>query len=173
MISQDGMNKERYLNRQVEYIRDTDASDTHEVIIKMKTSGPDDPELYRTVAEAMRRRGLATSARDVLPVAQHVLGSQGSRGAAARALRAEDKSLAATVAQAHITEFGIDVLKAAGLPALEPLLKSDIVQQGIAGLLDTPQGRRRRKPTEASQPTSLWTASSARSAIRSKRRHAF
>jgi subtilisin family serine protease len=164
MTSADGgINRERYLARQVEFIRDTDASEIHEVIVKMRSVEPQDPTIIKTVAEAMRRRGVSTSARDVLPVSKRVLDakSQQPRTAAARQLRSENRSLAATVAQSAITEVGIAALRAAGLSALQPLLTSDVVQQGIASVLGGTQARRRRPPPETAQPTTLWTASSA------------
>ena len=56
--------RQRYLNRQIELIRDTDDRAVHEVIVKMRTpEAREDPALMATVAAAMQRRFLSSSAR--------------------------------------------------------------------------------------------------------------
>jgi hypothetical protein len=131
---------QRHLRRQIEYIRDTDNSEVKEVIVGMRTPQQDDASFMQSIADVIRKRGLATSARDSLPVHEKVLTAKTKEGrpsaAAARHLKEQDQSLAARNAAASIvTEIGITALKASGLGALQPLLRSEVVQEGIKNLV--------------------------------------
>jgi subtilisin family serine protease len=151
------INHPRYLQRQIEFIRDTDNSNIREVIVKMGTPGPEDPPFMRKVGEALRRRGVSTSARDVLPVAKRFQSAKDQRprtlAARERELTSANRSLAATAAQSAWTAAGIAELKQSALADLEPLLGSSIVQQALATATgETPS---------SSQPTRLWVSNSA------------
>jgi subtilisin family serine protease len=150
------LNHPRYLQRQIEYIRDTDNSDIREVIVKMGTPGPEDPPFMQKLGEAIRRRGVSTSARDVLPVAKDFQNAKDRRArtlaARERELTSADRSLAATAAQSAWTAADIAELKQSALADLQPLLGSSIVQQALA----TATGE---TPSSA-QPTRLWISNS-------------
>src|SRR5262245_22899982 len=88
------------IRRQVEFILDNAEGETvHEVIIKTGKPNPDDDDFNRTVADALRKRLLATSPRDVLPAPKDLLAAgrrtAAPKAAAARRLQASDLSLSA------------------------------------------------------------------------------
>jgi hypothetical protein len=74
----------KYLERQVEFIRDTQKGDIHDIVVKVRSLGQDDPTFVATVAEALHRRGLSSSARDVLPVKRGVLWASPEGGGRSR-----------------------------------------------------------------------------------------
>jgi hypothetical protein len=155
---------QRHLRRQIEYIRDTDNSEVKEVIVGMRTP-QDDASFMQSIADVIRRRGLATSARDSLPVHEKVLTAKTKEGrpsaSAARHLKEQDQSLAAGNAAASIvTEIGIAALRASGLGALQPLLRSEVVQDGIRNLVG---GQKQKSKHEAAAPipTTFWTSGCA------------
>jgi len=48
----------RRLQRQIEFVRDTEPVDVHEVIVKVKSQEREEVQLLATVATALRRRAL-------------------------------------------------------------------------------------------------------------------
>jgi subtilisin family serine protease len=145
----------KHLTRQIEFIRDTETSKTYEVVVRVGSGNKDDPTIVATVAEALRRRGLSSSARDVLPVARQALTSS-AKGSDAR-LRKEDRSLSAQVAQADVTRSAHATLRKHGLGALQPLLRSDVFRQADAAA----QGAKPKKGApKPSQPAVFWSSSS-------------
>src|SRR5687768_3756286 len=57
----------RAVRRQIEFILDTSRGEVREIIIKTGPNSPDEDRFNRSLAEALQRRSLAVSPRDVLP----------------------------------------------------------------------------------------------------------
>lgn len=136
----------KHLTRQIEFIRDTESGATYEVVVRVGSTNNDDPAIVATVAEALRRRGLSSSARDVLPVERSTLRSAGRR-------KSEVHSVSAQVAQAPVTRSAQATLRKHGLDALKPLMNSDIYRRATSR-----DGRRKSSSGEA--PVAFWSSSS-------------
>ncbi len=150
--------QEKHLNRQIEFIRDSDSAAVHQVIVRMRTSDQDDVTFMQTVAEAMLRRGLSTSARDVLPPPKESLKAKDQGGR--RRPSVVQGSLTATGRQwKPLTTT--EELRAAGLKTLEPLIESDVVREGIRSVANAAEGKKGRPKRGAAGPTKFWTSSSA------------
>ena len=142
----------KHLYRQIEFIRDTEPSNTYEVVVRVGSGNKDDPTIVATVAEALRRRGLSSSARDVLPAPRHAL-----KSSSGSARKNEDRSVSAQVAQASVTRSAHATLRKHGLVALQPLLRSDVFRQAAeAGK----GGKTKSASAKSSQPTAFWSSSS-------------
>jgi subtilisin family serine protease len=152
--------RKKYLERQIEFIRDTERRKEYEVVVKVHTSDQADPKLITNVLEALRKRGVSSSARDVLPVESRwfTAASQGRRApraAAAKLLHSEVRSLAAQSAQAAVSSAAKAVVRQQNIGALQYLLKSDVAKE--AAILT----KAKRKTKQLHEPTSFWTSSSA------------
>jgi subtilisin family serine protease len=157
----------KYLERQIEFIRDTERRREYEVVVKVQTPGQADPQLIANVLDALRKRGLSSSARDVLPVSSSVLtaASQGRRApreAAARYLDREDRSLVGQTVQAAVSSAARSALKKENVGALRYLLKSDVAREAATLV------KAKKKTAKPAQPTSFWTSSSAVLRVRDK-----
>jgi len=126
-----------------------------------------------TVAEALRRRGLSSSARDLLPVSKQVLqssreGGGRTRPADVKVLKSDDRSLAAQIAQADVSRAAHSALRKRNLGALRPLLNSNVVKQARADAL-AGRGKRKSKKIEMHpEPVHFWTSTSAVLSVRSE-----
>jgi subtilisin family serine protease len=134
----------------------------------MGAAETEDQAIVAAISEAIRSRTLATSARDVLPVPARTLGPAGERprGAPARALAHNDKSMVAQVAARAVTNIGAVALEAMGLGILAPLLQSDVVRGVIAAAAE----KAAKSPSRAARPSPvvpIWASNSA--ALRIKR----
>ncbi len=153
-----GTDRRRYLARQIEQVRDSEGS-IHEIIVKVKSEGVRDDRFMMTVAEALKRRGLSSSARDCLPVTRDVLDPNIKGGS--RALRSADRSLAAMIAQANVDPE--PTAKRSSISALNKFLKSAVVQRAQATKESAREGMAPlgdRRPPDV-QPVSFWPANSA------------
>ncbi|HKS60764.1 MAG TPA: S8 family serine peptidase [Xanthobacteraceae bacterium] len=149
-IVQAASDRIKHLNRQIEFIRDTESTNTFEVVVRVGSGNKDDPTIVAAVAETLRRRGLSSSARDVLPVAHQTLRSSSGAG-----LRNHERSIAAQVAQAPVTRSAHATLRKNGLSALQPLLKSDAFRKAAAGAKEA-----KSRTAASSKPTAFWSSSS-------------
>ncbi|SEP33555.1 Subtilase family protein [Methylobacterium sp. ap11] len=151
-----------YVREQIEFIRRNNDEDVHEVIIKAGLPDSNDQQLVTTVAQALQRRSLSTSPRDVLPIRRELL-EEASKRTAARGRRAsaalkrsqlEDQSLAAQVARRTERPQALRNLREHNLNAMRPLMQSAVIQDSLA----TGSGRGRRPA--APQPRAFWTSGS-------------
>lgn len=147
--------RQKYLARQVEEIRDLTEDRVVEVVVKIRSDEVNADAFLDTVSEALKRRGLATRARDVLPVHSNSLKGQRTPRATKRAIRQHGESLAAQVAGAAVPEW--QELQRTARSALQNFLESDSVKESRAAVEAVPA---RRKP-EPREPISFWTSSSA------------
>ena len=162
--------RSRYLKGRIEMIRDVEPGGPQDVVVKVRTPSVDDPSFVARVAEALRRRALSASARDLLPMPQGELAMPAPRGRRARrATQAEldDRSLVGQIARIPVavaSEVLVEALRRQGREALEPLLNAPIVQasSGAGERERSPRSRRgagRAQPLHP--PVSFWSSSSA------------
>ncbi len=161
----------KYLERQVEFIRDSQKGDIHDIVVKVRPPGKDDPTFVATVAEALHRRGLSSSARDLLPVERRILqaspeGGGRSRPKEASILKGDDRSLAAQVAQANLSRAAHAALRKRNLDALRPLLDSEVVKETTAAVAAHRNRRKRVKSSARQEPVRFWTSTSAVLSVR-------
>lgn len=160
------VDNKKHLERQVEFIRDTERGSTYDVIVRMHREDLDESNIITTISEALSRRRLAISARDFLPEksalrnAQHKdSGSNRSRRPPASVKEArlrDQQSLAAQVATTvtpAAAALTVERLRSASMAALKPLLNSEAVREARAAVEATKPG--------GTSPTPFWTSSSA------------
>jgi hypothetical protein len=131
-----------HLKRQIEFIRDTDPGPVHDVIIKVRSGEKEKSSLLATVAEALRRRALSSSARDILPAAFAISKSRPTPAAAGQ-------SLVAWTRRAGV-QSSTDTLRILGQEAIDNFVRSDVVTAS-------------RIPTKgddpaASEPVRFWSS---------------
>jgi subtilisin family serine protease len=136
-----------HLERQIEEIVDTGSGSTREVIIRMGDLDPEIKALLPAASQAIRRRILSQSARELLPVPSDAL--QRSRGAKVtpavrRELRGAESSFTAQVARRVVPVVAETALRAMGLGALAPLIDSDVIGKTVASALESK--RKDREP---------------------------
>lgn len=144
-----------HLQRQVEKIIDTGQGQSRDVIIRMGGPEVNARGFMPLASEAIRRRLLVSSARDLLPVDADLLARSASKKVSAdtrRKLAARGSSLTAQTALSVAAVIGRVALQAAGLQALAPLLESDIMGKVLA---ETSAKRRKGPVTQK-----LWSARS-------------
>jgi subtilisin family serine protease len=147
--------RRRFLQRQVEQIRDTARERVVEVVIKVRSDEDRGDAFLGTVAEALKRRGLSSSSRDQLPVARGRLERASAAAGSKRALQREDRSLAAQVVSSSTLDT--DGYRAKAQAALSSFLATDSVRAAVAAVSAVPA---RQKPQPA-EPQHFWTSSSA------------
>ena len=140
------------VNKQIEKIIDEGTGRKRSVIVRMASTDNEINILSGTASEAIQKRNVVQSARDILPLPYDniSLPPSGERSDyMQRKLRSVDQSVVAQVAalgQPAITSKG---LKSASVKNIEPLVKSEIVQKSIS------ESRRRVK-----EPNVLWISNS-------------
>ncbi|PSJ36632.1 S8 family serine peptidase [Allosphingosinicella deserti] len=143
----------RLLQRQIDEIRDIDDSRVIEVVVKI-CSPRNDTMLLSTVAEALRRRGMSSSSRDLLPIERAQLARRGSTKSHQRALKEHDTSLAAQAATAGRAGAAA---RASSQSNIDGWMARDSVKESIAAVTSLPS---RQKPKPVA-PRTFWTSSSA------------
>jgi subtilisin family serine protease len=146
-----------HLQQQIEEIVDAGSGPTRDVIIRMGDLDRESKDLIPAASQAIRKRILSQSARELLPVRSGTL--QRSReakitSAQRRELRAAESSFTAQAARHLVPVVAEAALRAMGLEALAPLVKSDVIGDAIARALES-------KRKEQEPPMSrLWAAQS-------------
>lgn len=154
--------KRNAIRNQVEFILDNGGnSDTQEVIIKAGRSNPEEDSFTRTVAEALRKRSMATSPRDVLPAGRKLLldgrfMATQARNSASKRLRSADLSLSAQIGWAPVGGGSVKAIRSANLEAMQPVINSEVVQRNLH--LD--QAGRKKGDQKSSEPQTFWTSGS-------------
>ena len=129
---------DKLLKQQVEQILDEGTGKYRNIIVQMASPTKDSDPLLRAATDAAKRRTLALTARDILPLPLNKMRfpKSGKRSRAERGeLRAAAKSLAAQLAADFISAMTRSVLKASGLKTVQPLLHSDLVLRSIEKML--------------------------------------
>ncbi len=122
------------LDNQVERIIDEGSGRRRSVIVKMASKEDDLSTLSSTASEAIQKRNLAQTARDVLPLSldKMKLPDSGERtNYMKQQLRSADASVAAQVAASGAQDISTTNLKRVGVSNLKPLLKSEAVQESL------------------------------------------
>lgn len=114
--------------RQVEKILDEGENERHSVIVHMTGQHSNTEPLLRAVSEAISRRGLIMSARDLLPT---TYGRGGvAEGFSPIVVRASE-GVASKVSKFATTDFSIEKIRESGLRNLAPLFASNVVLKSI------------------------------------------
>ncbi len=140
------------LNEQVERIIDEGSGRRRSVIVRMASPEEELKALSSTTSNAIQKRNLAISARDVLPLPldRIKLPESGERTAyEKRVLRAEEHSVTAQIAVMEGKRVSSYSLKRSGLKVLKPLINSDLVQKIKAEV-----------KTDKPEPAPLWISNS-------------
>lgn len=157
------MNKR--LLEQATQIVDEGEGELRTVIVRMETPADTQREILATASEAIRRRILCTSARDVLPAPDMTLAVPVTATTAKDTLRditKEDTSMAANVRLGDVT---VATLRRVGLEALAPLRASDVFKKAEARMSERAPKRKtlpkkRGKSPEPSLPY-FWSSKCA------------
>jgi subtilisin family serine protease len=130
------------IRQQVSRILDETKSPEIDVIVQMESDRPHLKKLAQAAGEALSRRRLSLTARDLLPTAfkKTVTPSE-------KQVTASTHSLLGRAAKEALTLAKIQKL---GKEPLDPLLKSGLIKVAVARMSE---GRRRTEP-----PTPIWTA---------------
>lgn len=155
--------RNKAVRQQIEFLLDNTEDRVFEVILKAGRPDSQEDEFNRTVANALRKRSLSVSPRDVLPAACQVLDagrrseSQVPTRAADRHLKAATMSISAHMARSIVADAPARTLKSATLAAMRPVLDSSIVREALA------LGERRSRKRDdrgSSTPPVFWTSGS-------------
>ncbi|RJF93443.1 S8 family serine peptidase [Sphingomonas cavernae] len=145
----------RYLKRQVEQIRDITADRVVELVVKIRSEEESADAFVDTVAEALKRRGLSTQARDLLPADQSTFDEGRKSKEGGEALRQHAESMSAQMSGSAVPSRV--QLERKAVSALETFLQSDAVKESVAAVSAVPAAQR----PEPMAPISFWTSSSA------------
>jgi subtilisin family serine protease len=147
--------RRKYLDRQIEQIRDLAEDRVVEVVIKVRSDEDNADAFLDTVAEALKRRGLSTRSRDLLP-ADHQSLKKGLRSKASReVLKQHGESISAQMTGAGLLRA--NQIESRASAALQNFLDSDSVKESVAAVSAVP-AKDRPEPRE---PIVFWTSSSA------------
>ncbi|WP_210530393.1 S8 family serine peptidase [Rubellimicrobium arenae] len=152
------------LRHQIEFILDNGRDEIREVIIKTGPASPGEDQFNRSMADAIRRRSLAVSPRDVLPPEIDSASDQGgpkARMAASASGRrgAMDLSLTATLApqsaEPSRSRAAIGRLRAASLRSMRSVIDSEIIQRNLSENAGGPSDR-----SGHLEPRTFWASGS-------------
>lgn len=153
--------RKKAVKQQIEFILDNAEDSVFEVILKAGGPSSQESEFNRTIAEALRKRSMAVSPRDVLPAAKETLDAgrrsdaKVAKTAAAKRLQATTLSLSAQIARSGIGATPIQTIKRECIAAMQPLLKSTIVQENLLLVGKRPKSRDFAVRTS---PRTFWTS---------------
>lgn len=151
-----------HVRRQVERILDQDASTVHSVIVQMEEATDQLEPLLGASAEAVRRRHLTISARDLAPPEAELIREQRDlTSSERRRLREVSTSMASQVALASVETVALRSLRSAGIGALRPLLTSHAVKDAKASAAR----RSKRELQSGESPPGFGHSWSSRSAV--------
>ena len=151
---------DKHIRKQVERIIDEGEGPYRSIIVQMATDDETAQSLIETGSEAVRRRSMSTSARDVLPAkarAMTTVRSSEQTRSERMALRRAEQSVASQIAFRTAEVVSKQILKSTGLGFLEPLISSDFVLRSIEAVA---KHQRKRKPEQQVIPH-FWSAASA------------
>lgn len=127
----------KHLRDQVEKIIDEATDPTINVIVQMTTPDEELDDILKTASEAMERRRVTVSARDLLPApADELEKAKGKKttAAAKRHLAEWNQSLSTTMAQSSLSDTTPAKLKTIANRVLKPLFTSSFVESIVGGL---------------------------------------
>ncbi len=148
------------LKKQVERIIDEGVGPSRSVIVQMKSDETTTKKLLDTAGEAIHRRRLSTTARDMLPPKASALTvpeSTKRTRVQRRELLEEPMSMTSQFALAAAAAITMPVLMSTGLAFLKPLIESDFVKDSIRRAM---KELKKGKPAPPTIPH-FWSSSSA------------
>jgi len=149
------------VRKQVDQILDDNPGRLQSVIVQMEDPENELLSILEASTEALRRRHLTTSARELIPpiadlIRKDTIPTETDR----RKLRASRETMTSQIALAAIKSITTDVLREAGFNVIKQLMESDVVKQAMEAAI-------RRNPKKA-RPSGLpggfkafWSSKSA------------
>ena len=142
------MTQPKQMQRQLEHILDEAPGDQVEVIVQMESEPGQASRLARAAGEALSRRRLSLTPRDLLPSAYRKPATRRKQTESVSTQNRLQRATAETIALAKIQKMGLN--------SMTPLLKSGIVQAALSRMLQPAQ-----KSSQAqSSPSQFWTSRS-------------
>ena len=157
--------RERLLQRQVESILDESESsdDEYSIIVQMEEPSGELQRVFRASAEALSRRQLTLSPRELLPAnADLIRNTSKPSKSHQEKLRAISTSTSSQVALAAVGTVALESMRTEGLRLLDPLFESDVVKSAQASSMER---ARREKFDQDRQPPGFRRSWSSRSAV--------
>lgn len=149
----------KHIQEQVERILDEESGRVHSVIVQMESPNEELRALLEAGAEALQRRHLTTSARELIPPKADVILKQedaltsGDR----RQLKATQETMTAQVAMAAVQTMTMKSLRMAGMGVVTELMESAVVKGAIAAAIN--RSKYKDRPPEGFRP--FWSSQSA------------
>ena len=155
--------RQRAVRRQIEFILDTSRGEVREVIIKTGPTSPGEDRFNRSLAEALRRRSLAVSPRDVLP---DPIASAGKRASESRTRTPRPSSTALSLSgqvaampdAPNPRESAVSVLREDSFAAMRDVFGSAVIQRSLAE--EQERGRKVRHEGALLVPQAFWSSGS-------------
>ncbi|MBD1913140.1 S8 family serine peptidase [Leptolyngbya sp. FACHB-8] len=148
----------KQIREQVERILDEESGRVHSVIVQMESPDEELRAMLDASIEAMQRRHLTTSPRELLPPkADVILKDADFTATERRHLRASQETMTSQIALAAIQTSTVQSLRQAGFRVVADLMKSDVVQEAIAAAVN--RSRHKDRPPEGFR--SFWSSQSA------------
>lgn len=150
------MNK--HLQEQVERILDEESRRVHSVIVQMETPNAELDAIVEAGVEALQRRHLTTSPRELMPPRADVILKDKKFTSGDRSqLRAAQETMTAQVAMAEIQRVTMKSLRMASMKAVQELMDSGMVKEAIAAAIN--RSKHKDRPPEGFR--SFWSSQSA------------
>ena len=148
---------------QVDRILDESSAHVHSVIVQMDEPIAELQRFFDATTEALRRRQLTLSPRDLVPVSADVIRDEGTLSRSKRnKLRTASYATSSQIVLADVAQgITLERLRSAGLHALSSLLASDAVRAAMQSSIR----RTRREPRSGELPTGFRQSWSSRSAV--------
>ena len=142
------MAEPRHVQRQLTRILDEETAPQIEVIVQMESNRATSRRLAQTAGQALSRRRLSLTARELLPERYGRRVTRQARQETASSRTLLGRATAETLALARIQQMGLN--------PLESLLQSGVVRAAIGRMLQPP----RRSAPVRQQPSQFWTSRS-------------
>ena len=161
------MDRERsrrtHLKRQVEKILDESSEEEHSVIVQMLEPIGELQRVYQASAEALSRRQLTLSPRELVPAHAEVIREKDALSRShRRKLHATANSTSSQVTLAHVRTIELDSMRRTGFDALRPLFDSDVVKLARETSMKRDS---QEKSDQKEQPRAFQQSWSSRSAV--------
>lgn len=149
-----------FVQRQVEKILDEDPGRVHRIIVQMEEPNEELQRVFDASTEALRRRQLTLSPRELIPAPAEVIREEGALSRSdRRKLYAASHSASSQIALAPVKAIELESLRAESSRVLEPLRSSDVVQAGI--IFSGHPTRRKKSDLDQPQFRESWSSRSA------------
>lgn len=152
----------KHVREQVDRILDEEQGRIHSVIVQMEDQEEELRPIIEASTEALRRRLLTTSARELLPPTADIIRKETKLTSSdRRKLYAARETMTSQIALAAIQSLTVDVLRSAGFNSIVQLMESDVVKRAM----EAATRRSRKKNTYSELPNGFKTFWSSQSAV--------